>query len=219
MRKGNYRKSQVLMKTSSGYEHMFESLTEAASYAKANAWTMSIKMEVFGYFEDKNGNKYYRQDKMKTKNVYTTKTPKEPKERKKRKTAKTYWQKRIVVDGILFESIKKAEEHFGIKPDTFGQALRHGQTHSKGHVISYANELPQFKTNKPLEIENLKPLTEVKQPIVDYKTKKEEKVSIIVDSEDPAIKAINDKIVETLKKAGVYDEIYKLSKAIQKLSK
>ena len=82
----------------------------------------------------------------------------------------------------------------------------------------FTNELPQFKTNKPLEIENLKPLTEVKQPIVDYKTKKEEKVSIIVDSEDPAIKAINDKIVETLKKAGVYDEIYKLSKAIQKLS-
>jgi len=209
MSKGQYKKSQVLMKTSSGYEHMFESITEAASFAKANAWTMSLKMEVFGYFEDKQGNKYYRQDKMKTKNEYKSSEPKitkiMPKYRKKRSTI----AKKVVVDGVVYDSVKEAENSLGFKRDTLGQALRKGQTECMKHQIAYYKD---FK-NKPSVIE------EPKQPIVDYKPKKEEKASIIVNSDDPVIKMINERIVKILKDAGVYNEIKKLSEAIQKLSK
>jgi len=203
--KRNYKRSKVLMKTKSGYEHMFESIQEAAKFAKANAWTMSLKMEVFGYFEDKNENKYYRQDKMKTKNEYKSSEPKitkiMPKYNKKRSTI----AKKVVVDGVVYHSVKEAEESLGMKRDTLGQALRKGQTECMEHQIAYYKD---FK-NKPSVIEEPKPVIETK----------EEKVSIIVNSEDPAIKAINEKIVEILKKAGVYDEIQSLSKAIKKLSK
>lgn len=209
MSKGSYKKSQVLMKTSSGYEHMFESITEAAKFAHANAWTMSLKMEVFGYFEDKQGNKYYRQDKMKTKNEYKSSEPKitkiMPKYRKKRSAV----AKKVVVDGVVYHSVTEAEESLGMKRDTLGQALRKGQTECMKHQIAYYKDVK----NKPSVIE------EQKLPIVDFKPKKEEKTTITIDSDDPAIQAINDKIVDILKKAGVYDEIQKLSKAIQKLSK
>ena len=210
MSKGQYKKSQVLMKTSGGYEHMFESITEAAKFAHANAWTMSLKMEVFGYFEDKQGNKYYRQDKMKTKNEYIQASPKIVKEmtkKTKRKGKREGRQIKVVVDGIVYNSIREAEMAIkDFRPNTLSGALKNGQKMMKGHKIAYFNE------ESITDINNM-------PKIVDFKPKKEEKTTITIDSDDPAIKAINDKIVDILKKAGVYDEIQKLSKAIQKLSK
>ena len=202
-----YKKSPVLMKTANGYEHMFESITEAAKFAQANAWTMSLKMQVKGYFEDRNGNKYYRQDKMNTTREYYTSSAKITKRTNGKKIRrKTPYKTAVIVDGVKYDSIQEAEEKCGFKRDTLGQALRHGQTKTKGHTIAYADEIP---TEKPIEI----------QKIMECKPEKETKISIIVNSDDPAIEAINDKIVSILKKSGVYEEIKKLSQAIQKLSK
>lgn len=202
----NHKKSPVLMKTPTGYEHMFESITEAAKFAKANSWTMSLKMEVFGYFEDKNGNKFYRQDKMNTKNQYEAASPKMLKITKKKRKGTPRKKRAVLIDGIKYDSIGEAEIKCGFRADTLGKALRNGQHESKGHTIAYADEIP---AEKPIEI----------QKIMECKPEKETKVSIIVNSDDPAIEAINDKIVSILKKAGVYEEIKKLSQAIQKLSK
>jgi len=162
-----------------------------------------IKNASKGYFEDKNGNKYYRQDEMKTKNIYSTASAKMTKNVKpKLKRKKPTHARQVIVDGILYESVRKAEQVCGFKYDVLRQALRAGQNMSNGHTIAYADETP------------------VEMPrIIDYKPEKETKISIIVNSDDPAIEAINDKIVSILKKAGVYEEIEKLSKAIQKLSK
>lgn len=209
MNKINHKKSPVLMKTSSGYEYMFESIQKASEFAKVNAWTMSLKMEVFGYFEDKQGNKYYRQDKMKTKNEYKSPEPKIIKIIPKYRKKKIRNAKKVVVDGVVYKTISEAEAKLGIKKDTLGQALRKGKTKSVGHTIAYYNE------NTPV-------IEEPKQPIVDFKPIKEtkyENISIVVDSKDPAIKLINERIVDIIKKAGVYEEILKLSEAIKKLSK
>ena len=147
MKKKGYKSSKVMMKDRNGMMTMFNSITAAAEFAGANSWTMSLKMQVFGYFEDKNGCKYYRMDEMKTKNEYTSSSPKMIKKQYKKRIRKV--QK--------IEKIEKKEE------------------------------------------------------------KKEE--NIIVNTNDPAIEAINEKIVSILKKAGVYEEIQKLSNAIKKLSK
>jgi len=48
----------------------FKSITAAAKFAKADNWTMSIKMDVAGQFVDKEGNVYKRLKPMDTKNVY-----------------------------------------------------------------------------------------------------------------------------------------------------
>lgn len=197
------KKSQVLMITPSGFKHMFDTISDAAKFANANAWTMSLKMQVMGYFEDNKGNKYYRQTEMKTKNDYTTNSPKTTKKIKKHKRTVVNTKKTpVIVDGIRYDSVSEAEVRCGLKRDTLGQALRKNQKTSKGHTIAYA------ETNA----------MEGKMPIVDIKPK-EEKILILIDSEDPAIKAINKEIVEILKKANVYDEIKSLAKAIQKLSK
>lgn len=147
MKNKGYKSSKVMMKDRNGMMTMFDSITAAAEFAGANAWTMSLKMQVFGYFEDKNGCTYYRMDEMKTKNKYTSSSPKMIKKEYKKRTRKPAQQP------------KKEEE------------------------------------------------------------KKEKQETIIVNAEDIAIKAINEKIVSILKKAGIYEEIQKLSDAIKKLSK
>ena len=48
----------------------FKSIKEAAQFAKADNWTMSIKMDVAGQFVDKEGNVYKRLKPMDTKNTY-----------------------------------------------------------------------------------------------------------------------------------------------------
>lgn len=48
----------------------FKSICAAARFAGVNDWTMSKKMEVSGSFVDSNGNKYFREHPMKTKNDY-----------------------------------------------------------------------------------------------------------------------------------------------------
>ena len=202
----NHKSSNVKMITPNGKEHMFKSIADAAEYANANAWTMSLKMEVKGYFEDAEKNKYYRMDKMKTKNKYNTSSAKVTHKRTKKSRRKISWSRAIVVDGVKYDSITEAEQILNIKKDTFGQALRNGRNTALGHIIQYADELPQFKTNQ-----------EIKQPIVDYKP--ETKTSIIVETDDPVIQLINERIVKILKDAGVYEEIKKLSEAIAKLSK
>ena len=53
--------------------------------------------------------------------------------------------KKVVVDGVLYDSISKAERTLGLKQDTLGQALRHNKQFCLGHVIGYADNLPQFK--------------------------------------------------------------------------
>ena len=52
----------------------FNSIKEASKFAKANGWTMGMKMEAKGQFVDKNGNVYKRLKPMNTKNVYKTPT-------------------------------------------------------------------------------------------------------------------------------------------------
>ena len=190
----NHKSSNVKMITPNGKEHMFKSIADAAEYANANAWTMSLKMEVKGYFEDAEKNKY------------NTSSAKVTHKRTKKSRRKISWSRAIVVDGVKYDSITEAEQILNIKKDTFGQALRNGRNTALGHIIQYADELPQFKTNQ-----------EIKQPIVDYKP--ETKTSIIVETDDPVIQLINERIVKILKDAGVYEEIKKLSEAIAKLSK
>lgn len=62
-------------------------------------------------------------------------------------------RKKVVVDGVLYNSIGEAEKTLGIKDNTLGQALRNNQQFCLGHVIGYAANLPQFK--KP-EIQKIK---------------------------------------------------------------
>ena len=143
MKNKGYKSSKVMMKDRNGMMTMFDSITAAAEFAGANAWTMSLKMQVFGYFEDKNGCTYYRMDQMRTKNKYTSSSP---------KMIKKEYKKRV---------------------------------------------------RTPQKVEK----------------KEEKQENIIIKTEDPAIEAINEKIVSILKKAGIYEEIQKLSNAIKKLSK
>ena len=63
------RKVPVLCETTG---MTFGTIQEASAYAKANPWTMSIKMDVMGQFIDSEGRVYKRLTPMKTKNVYTT---------------------------------------------------------------------------------------------------------------------------------------------------
>lgn len=196
MKKG-YKKSPVLMKSIFGDTKLFDSIQSAAEYANANSWTMSVKMEVFGYFEDKNGNKYYRQDKMNTKNNYQSSSPTIIKEQKKKRHRKeSYNKKAVIVDGVRYESISDAEAKLGVKKDTFGQALRAKRYRSLGYSICYADE--QKSEN------NLK--------------NTEEKENITIDTEDPVIKLLNEQLVKILKEAKVYDKVKKLSEAIKLLS-
>ena len=59
---------------------------------------------------------------------------------------------KVVVDGVLYNTISEAATKLGLKGDTLGQALRYNRTMCMGHVIAYANDLPQFKINeKPKE--------------------------------------------------------------------
>lgn len=51
----------------------FKTITAAAKYAKANSWTMGMKMDVHGRFVDKEGNVYKRLKPMVTKNKYMSK--------------------------------------------------------------------------------------------------------------------------------------------------
>ena len=48
----------------------FKSIRAAAKFAGVNEWTMSKKMEVSGSFIDAEGNEYFRDRPMKTKNNY-----------------------------------------------------------------------------------------------------------------------------------------------------
>jgi hypothetical protein len=153
----NYKSSPVKMVTKDGIEKIFISITDAAKYAQVNSWTMSIKMQVWGYFQDANGNKYYRLDEMKTKNKYETSSPKMI-----HKQAK-YKKKQVKTKEVKEETIK---------------------------------EEPKKEVIKQQKIQ-----------------------SIIVETDDPVIKMINERIVKILKDAGVYEEIKKLSEAIAKLSK
>lgn len=152
----NYRRSPVKMVTPQNIEKMFVSISDAAKYAKINSWTMSIKMQVWGYFQDANGNKYYRLDEMKTKNKYETSSPK----------------------------------------------MIHKQTKYKRKSVK----------TKEIKEENIK--EEPKKEVIKQKIQ-----SIVVETDDPVIKMINERIVKILKDAGVYEEIKKLSEAIAKLSK
>lgn len=89
----------------------------------------------------------------------------EPKVKTTRKNTRKI---KVVVDGILYNSLSEAETKLGFKPDTLGQALRHGQTMTKGHTIAYANDLPQFKKaeEKPCMVE--KEETVVKENKIKY---------------------------------------------------
>lgn len=70
---------------------------------------------------------------------------KEKTEVQKIKLPKETRAKKVVVDGVLYNSISEAEKVLGIKPDTLGQALRHNQQFCLEHVVGYADNLPQFK--------------------------------------------------------------------------
>lgn len=48
----------------------FDTIGEAAKYAKIDGWTMSKKMETSGSFVDDNGDEYIRETPMRTKNKY-----------------------------------------------------------------------------------------------------------------------------------------------------
>jgi len=61
---------------------------------------------------------------------------------------------KVVVDGVLYNSISEAESKTGMKPDTLGQALRHGQRVTLGHTIAYANDLAEPVKVETTKIEN-----------------------------------------------------------------
>ena len=65
-------------------------------------------------------------------------------------------RKKVVVDGVLYDSISEAERAINMKQDTIGQALRHKQKICMGHSIAYADELPQFKIQEPVKVETTK---------------------------------------------------------------
>lgn len=72
----------------------FKSICAAARFAGVNDWTMSKKMEVSGSFIDAEGNEYFRDRPMKTKNTYedtgnAIKSVRTFKGRRKRTTVKT----------------------------------------------------------------------------------------------------------------------------------
>ena len=197
---------------------MFDSIQAAANFAKVNAWTMSVKMQVFGYFEDKQGNKYYRQDEMNTKNEYTTPSPVQPNERKRRSPNKPKGQLNknktrdpipVLVDGVYFPNCAQAERAIGVGVSTISNYLRQGKKEVRGHKIEYANKDIK-ETFQPIDI----PSTKIEMPKQQQNTH-----SILIETDDPVIKMINDRIVKILKDAKVYDEIKKLSEAIAKLSK
>ena len=96
----------------------------------------------------------------------------EPKVKTTRKNTRKI---KVVVDGVLYDSLSEAETKLGFKPDTLGQALRHGQSMTLGHTIAYANDLPQFKKPETPKIE--KPKEEVKTE--DAKFSYEEKDGVL----------------------------------------
>lgn len=52
----------------------FNTIKDAAKYAKVDAWSMSKKMDITGSFVDDEGNVYKRETPMKTRNIYNTTT-------------------------------------------------------------------------------------------------------------------------------------------------
>lgn len=52
----------------------FNTIKDAAKYAKVNDWSMSKKMDIMGSFVDDEGNVYKRETPMKTRNTYNTTT-------------------------------------------------------------------------------------------------------------------------------------------------
>lgn len=55
---------------------VFKSIRAASRYAKANDWTMSLKMTAMGQFTDREGRVYKRLQPMKSKNIYTSSSDK-----------------------------------------------------------------------------------------------------------------------------------------------
>lgn len=70
IKKADKRACPVICETNN---KRFKTITAAAKYAKANSWTMGMKMDVHGRFVDKLGNVYKRLKPMVTKNVYNDK--------------------------------------------------------------------------------------------------------------------------------------------------
>lgn len=208
MKTGNYKSSPVKMVDKNGNSKWFVSISEAARYAHANAWTISLKMQVFGYFEDKSGNKYYRLDEMKTKNNYTyvNPTPKIKHERKVERKKRSKSPVPVYVDDVYYENCLKAAEAIGVASDTIAAYVRMGRNTVKGHKIYTVEE---WNKKHSIKEEKIQPVVEKQQKIQ----------SIVVETDDPVIQMINERIVKILKDAGVYEEIKKLSEAIAKLSK
>lgn len=210
----NHKKSPVKMVTKYGIVQEFESISDAAKFADANSWTMAVKMQVMGYFEDKNGNKYFRKEQMKTKNKYTTSsakvTKKMPKYIRKSHTVA------VVIDGVIYKSYTEAAEAINVAKDTIASAVRNGRNTVKGHKIYTLKEWEKKQARKQTKTQEKAEIKQRVQPVVE----KQQKIqSILVETDDPVIKMINERIVKTLKDAGVYEEIKKLSEAIAKLSK
>lgn len=79
----------------------FKSITAAARYLKIDSWTMSRKMQKFGYFEDANGNKYEREYPMVSKNVYSAGT--QP------KLQKTWTRSKKVIKNKIITAVSKTD--------------------------------------------------------------------------------------------------------------
>ena len=213
MKNGNYGKSPVKMIAKDGSEQWFESISKASLFAKANSWTMSLKMQVFGYFEDQKGNKYYRLHEMNTKNTYTSCSPKMIKEQKKHKR---YKQPKkgipVYVDGVFYENCAQASKALGLHKSSISAYIGWGRRKINGHIIETAEEHQNKlkETFQQIDVPSAK--IEMPKPLKNTH-------SILIETDNPAIKLINEEIVKILKKAGVYEEVKKLSEAIAKLSK
>lgn len=88
----------------------FNTITQAAKYAKANLWTMSVKMETAGQFVDKQGNVYKRLKPMNTTKTYTNTGDSVLKEMHRRKQI----NERQVLLPLTTSEIKQPEQLSGV---------------------------------------------------------------------------------------------------------